>query len=213
MNRQALYFACLFAASLAAKALMIFAGFFAVGVGVFFCAPDASAPLRPFSQYPGSWQRVRLPWWLRPWDNPFDGLWGDTRGDWAQWCQGVGLDYRSRFAMWLWAAIRNPANHFSRYALGVDVADGHVERLAGAEVIHEEPGARAWQFLKFSPASGLPRYRFFLVWALPLIPSKAVLVDLGWKIKTSHNAVLPDAPENDRRKGFVFVLSPWKTIA
>ena len=212
MRAHILRFVVFFLIAAAFKVLAVVSGLFAVALGVFFCATEAGTE-KPFTQFPGVWARVRLPFLLRPWDNPFDGLWGDKRGDWARWCQGVGLDYRSRAAMYLWAAIRNPANYFSRYALGVDVGLGRVQKLAGVDTVTEEPGARGWQFLLFSPSEGFLRYRFLLVWAWPFVPSRALLVDLGWKVKLSHNDVTLDAPENDRRKGFVFVLSPWKTLA
>ena len=31
----------------------------------------------PFTQYPGEWVLVRLPSWLKWWDNQYDGLHGD----------------------------------------------------------------------------------------------------------------------------------------
>lgn len=194
------------------KAMMTIVGLVAVAIGVRFCIP-VPGTLRPFSNHPGGWSLVRLPRWLLWWDNPYDGLLGDKRGDWAQMCQYAGLDCRDLWAMWLWAAVRNPANYFSRHVIGVDVSNCLIEKLAGNDVVVEEPGCRGWQFLTATPVSGPRRYRLFVIWPWFFKPTRAVMLDIGWKIKLSHNGTAPDAAPNDRFKGFVFTASPWKTLA
>ena len=42
--------------------------------------------------------------------------------------------------------------------------------------------------------------------------SHAVMIDIGWKIKLSHNGTSPDAEPSDRLKGSVFTPSLWKGL-
>ena len=81
--------------------------------------------LIPYTQYPqlGEWQLTRLPKWLLLWDNKYDGLLGDKRGWWANYClETYGKSNHAPYCMWQWAAIRNPANYWSRVVAGVDVS-------------------------------------------------------------------------------------------
>jgi hypothetical protein len=39
------------------------------------------------------------------------------------------------------------------------------------------------------------------------------MIDVGYKVKVSHNGTTPDAPEKDRFKGIVFTISPFKELS
>lgn len=164
-----------------------------------------------FSQYPqlGEWSLVRLPEWALWWDNPYDGLLGDKRGWWAN---ERGGNHESFLSTWLWAAVRNPANYFSRNVVGVDVANMVIRLVAGDQEVSEEPGRREWQLLS-GVKDGKEVRRFWLCFAYPFAPDHALMIDLGWKIKLSHNGTTEDAPPQDRFKGLVFVISPWKSLS
>lgn len=168
---------------------------------------------RPFLQFSGEWQMIRLPTWLLPWDNAFDGLMGDKRGWWNNYClENYGKPATHPYCLWRWAAMRNPANYWSRNITGIDVTNWTISKLAGDDVVTEDVGTREWQFLvakhKHSP---LRLHRFFCFIALPGRPDKGIMFDIGWKIRLSHNEVTKDSPETDRIKGSVLTLSPWKS--
>lgn len=169
--------------------------------------------MRPFSQYPehGQWMLIDLPSWLKPWSNPFDGALGDKRGWWANERGGKPASYLS---MWLWMAVRNPANYWSRVMTGVDVSRCKIERVKGnADVIIEEPGVSNWHVLKATRDDGKTFYRFWLVWAYPFRPDKSLNIDIGWKLKLEDSEMSPDAPIKDRIVGSVFTPGIWKTLA
>lgn len=169
--------------------------------------------MRPFSQYPehGQWMLIDLPSWLKPWSNPFDGALGDKRGWWANERGGKPASYLS---MWLWMAVRNPANYWSRVMTGVDVSRCKIERVKGnADVIIEEPGVSNWHVLKATRDDGKTFYRLWIVWAYPFRPDKSLNIDLGWKLKLEDNGMAKDAPIKDRIVGSVFTPGIWKTLA
>jgi hypothetical protein len=168
-----------------------------------------SGPEQPFSQYPqhGNWVLVRLPRLALWWDNIYDGMYGDKRGWWANHCSG---QHASRKSMWLWAAVRNPSNYFSRVICGVDVSRCTIVKVAGMDTVSENPGQREWQILKAVRDDGTAFPRFFVSWAIT--HDHALMIDIGWKVKLAHNGTAPDVPEKDRIKGSVFTLSPWKAL-
>ena len=168
---------------------------------------------KPFTQYPdlGNWQLVRLPSWALWWDNAFDGVYGDKRGWWANYCiPQYGSTFDSRKCMWYWTALRNPANYFSRNVCGIDVSTIRVEKVAGN--IHDESVApyRGWFLLRGTDGKRIyPR----LYMEFAIHGNKGLMLDFGYKIKLSHNGTPADAPEKDRVKGIVFVVSPWKELS
>jgi len=161
-----------------------------------------------FAEYVGWWELVRLPAWALWWDNPYDGMLGDKRG-W--WNKRTG-DCRTLWSMFKWAAIRNPANHFSRHVIGCDVSDCKIAKLHGHDVVSEEPGLRQWQLLCALDNRGRRYFRFYLCFAYKRWPDHGLMIDLGWKIKLSHNGTASDARPQDRYKGLVCVISPWKGL-
>ena len=177
---------------------------------VWFALPKATsnwATAVAFSQYPqhGSWMLVRLPKWARLWDNAFDGMLGDKRGWWANDCEGL---HRTRLNMWRWAALRNPANYFSRNICGVDVSKVVIVNESANGDVDAIPNHRGFVLLKGMAAGRKTYARFYAEYAFT--KTHGLMIDIGWKIKTSHNGTAPDAPEKDRLKGIVSVISPWK---
>lgn len=166
-----------------------------------------------FTQYAGEWMLVTLPAWAKPWDNKFDGAWGDKRGWWDNECKTKDGRPCTAFAsMWKWLALRNSANWFKRVFCGIDMAECVVSLIAGQEIVNESAGAPfGWQLLKALRKDGKIYPRFFCV-----MPYKdgthAFVIDLGWKIKMSHNGTLLTDRINDRLKGLVFCISPRKEL-
>ena len=166
----------------------------------------------PYTQYPqhGDWVFTNFPGW---WGNPCDGLLGDKRGWWANYCrEHYGLPETDWRCMVMWAAFRNPLNAMSRLVIGVDVSRCVIDKVWGDDVVIEEPGEGGKQYLIARRDDGKTFPRLFVVMPYWFDPAHAVLIDIGWKIKLSHNGTPKDARLADRAKGIVFTISPWKTL-
>ena len=166
----------------------------------------------PYTQYPqhGEWVFTNFPGW---WGNPCDGLLGDKRGWWANYCrENYGLPETDWRCMVMWAAFRNPINTWSRLVVGVDVSLCKIAKLWGDDVVQEEPGIYGVQYLIATREDGKKFPRFYAVLPWFFRPDKAIMIDIGWKIKLSHNNTPPDARINDRMKGNVLTISPWKGL-
>lgn len=185
-------------------------------IGVQFARTDESTR-RPFTSHPelGTWALTLMPdhWAFKPWQNFFDGLLGDVRGDWAWYCLNhYGRPCTNWLCMWLWAAIRNPANTWSRVTTGVDVSRCVIHHVAGDAQIVEEPGQSCIQVTCAVRDDGVLFPRFFMSIAHRDDPTLATMIDIGWKVKTSHNGTAPDADPARRLKGSVFTVSSRKKL-
>lgn len=185
-----------------------------VAVGIFFrrsFPQTAQHHTDPRYYHLGDWMLVRLPTWLLWWDNPCDGLRGDKRGWWDNYCRenySFSLGSRHWYSMWQWAAIRNPANYWSRVVTGCDVRT--VELLAGQQLVDEDnPG---WHFLRATDAKGKSFYYLGFVFPWWFDRTHAIYGRFGWKLKLAHDGMKPDAPEQDRIRASVYRVSFWKAI-
>ena len=185
------------------KAPLIVLGLFIVPVMIPFRKTER------FSLIESGWFFTNFGGW---WGNPFDGLVGDKRMDFARECEAKGIKCPSFLSMYWWAAWRNTVNFWSRLVAGVDVSRCVITKLWGDDVVVEEPGQGGAQFLRAVRDDGRIYDRLFIVWAYPFKQDKAFMIDLGWKIKLSHNGTLPDARPQDRFKGLVFTGSLWKGL-
>ena len=166
----------------------------------------------PYTQYPqhGDWVFTNFPGW---WGNPCDGLLGDKRGWWANYCrEHYGLPETDWRCMVMWAGFRNPLNAMSRLVIGVDVSRCVIDKVWGDDSVIEEPGQGGKQYLIARRDDGKTFPRLFVVLPYWFDPTHAVLIDIGWKIKLSHNGTPKDVRLADRAKGIVSTLSPWKTL-
>lgn len=187
----------------------------AIGLPVVWFALPYARPVgepRAFTQFPnlGHWELLRLPRWARWWDNAFDGMLGDKRGWWAKYClEHYGRPNTDRYCMWRWAAMRNPANYFSRNICGIDVSRCKIDTVFALGTIEAAP----WRGLVLLTATSprgfvFPRiYGEFALWH-----GKGLMIDFGWKVKASHADVSPDSPPSERIKGIVLTISPWKDL-
>ena len=183
-----------------------------LGLPVVWCALPYSYVTtmfhQTFTQFPqyGSWSQIRLPKWALWWDNAFDGMLGDKRGWWANECKG---EHYTRFNMWRWAALRNPANFFSRNVCGVDVSALSIALVKSGGIAESAP-YRGWYLLKGTDGKRIyPR----LYMEFAIHGNHGLMLDFGWKIKLSHNGTPSDAPEKDRIKGIVCTGSFWKELS
>lgn len=161
---------------------------------------------RQYSQYPelGEWVRVRLPKWALWWDNPYDGLLGDKRGWWANECRKNGRTERDFLSMYIWSAIRNPANYFSRKVTGCDVSDCVIEMLAGNTSLVDDTGrsGTSWHMLLATDSRGRKYPRLYGV--VPVTAKYMLYFNIGWKLKLDHNGTSHNWREQDRYKGNTF---------
>ena len=121
----------------------------------------------------------------------------------------------STFGNWsmpYWNGVRNPANWFGRHVKGIDVSECDIIKLAGQDVVEADQGFPGWQFLVAERADGKLFHRFFLEAPWFFKPDRLFLIDIGWKIKLSHNNTPSDAEPQDKYKGSVFTISPWKSL-
>ena len=187
-----------------------FAGLFVVAAMIPFRTTDESTR-KPYTQYPelGDYVFTNFSGW---WGNPFDGLVGDKRGEFAKWCVDHNITPGSFLAMWIWTTQRNPANAWSRLVVGVDMAFAKVEKMFGDAAMVEEKGIYCVQFLCATAKDGREYCRFFVCLPWWFRPDKAVMVDIGWKVKLTHNGTTDTAKPSARYKGHVCTLSPWKGV-
>lgn len=158
----------------------------------------------------GNWVLTRLPAWLRPWDNAFDGLMGDKRGWFANWCVENSINYPSFLAFYVWAAIRNPANFWSRNITGCNVVGCAVKVLFGPPVVDEKNPGLHLIVAHCQNGKSYPLISFCFPWRFK--PTKAVFGKFGWKVKLSHAKTPADAKPQDQIKGSVYRCSLWKSI-
>lgn len=189
---------------------LILIGIVVVAVLIPFRKTDETTK-KLFTEYPigGYWEFSNFGTW---WGNPFDGLLGDKRGWWDNECRKKERTCRNYFSMWLWAAVRNPVNYFSRCVAGVDVSRCVITKLAGKDVVEADTGLPGWQYLLATRDDGKQYHRFFTEIPYPFSKRHMLMIDIGWKIKLSHNGTTPDARPQDRFKGDVFTISLWKSV-
>lgn len=182
------------------KLPLFLAGLVIVAVMIPFRKTDEATRL------PNGWVFTNFGTW---WGNPFDGLMGDKRLDYAKGFKA----FPTFWSMWLWAAVRNPVNYWSRLVAGVDVSRCTIHKVWGDDTVVEAPGVRAAQYIVAKRDDGREFPRLFVVLPWFFKPTHALLIDLGWKVKLSHNGTSPNARLQDRFKGLVFTVSPWKTLS
>jgi hypothetical protein len=190
-------------------------GLIAVAVGIPFrrTFPETTKQFKdPRYAANGSWRLVRMPKWLLWYDNINDGLTGDKRGWYDNYCkERFGKPGESFIGMYWWAAIRNPNNYFNRYVTGVDVSRCTFEKLAGNTDDWDED-KDCYIFIKATDKyNGKKYYQFAFTKKWWFNKNKAIIGRFGWKIELHHQNISEDAPETERFKGNVYRITPWKT--
>lgn len=181
-----------------------------VWIGVHFVRtfPETERDFTDPTKAAGKWKLVRLPTWLLPWDNAYDGLLGDKRGWWNNYClENYKKPATDPYCMWQWAAVRNSGNYFSRNMIGCDVSKCNIVKIAGNDLCDEDnPG---WHLLCATDRETGKQYPYF-GWVRFITKDHYAYIRMGWKIKLSHNGTTSDSRDQDRFKGNVFRFSPWK---
>lgn len=187
-------------------------GLLVVAIALPFRTSDASTSV-PFTLYPelGNWQRVNLPAWAERWDNPCDGMLGDKRGWFANWCAARGWRYPSWLSMWWWAAIRNPANYYSRITTAIDITDATLRMLAGTSAQANE-NEFGWHFIIAEKDGRTLGCLFQAAIPYPFAPGRGFYCRFGYKIELDE----PQTQANDlyeRLRSSVWKCSAWKDLS
>lgn len=146
---------------------------------------------------------VNLPKWAHLWGNDYDGLLGDKRGWWAE-NTPFGVPVDSFFAMWWWAAIRNPVNNMRMYSLWQAPVVGSTITYKGDYTVNDRPGEAGWQFV-ITENAGKFWYGFYFVhqWS----DTSAFVIRLGFKVTPEHQGQTDVPP-----KGIVIKINFNKAI-
>lgn len=184
-------------------------GLLVVALALPFKKEDVSTE-KPFTQYPqhGSWLLCRLPAWAKPWDNPRDGMYGDKRGWWANERDG---DFKSFLSCWLWAAVRNPANYYSRVMSAIDTTGATLRKLAGTSDKANED-ENGWHFICCEKDGKVLGCLFQAAIKYPFSSKYGFYCRFGYKIELDE----PMTEANDyydRMRSSVWKFSPWKDLS
>ena len=174
--------------------------------------PETRKPFSDARQAPGDWMLVTLRETYFYFSNEFDGAWGDTRGWYNNWClEKLGKTCQDFLSMYIWLAIRNPTNGWSRITTGCDVSLCDISVIWGSPLADEDNAGIS--FIVATNRETGRKYHslnFWFPWFFDA--THAVYGRFGWKIKMSHNGVTSDSRINDRIKGAVYRMSPWKAL-
>lgn len=189
-------------------------------------------PPVPFTQAPGNWQFKRLPAWAWLWSNDRDGAAGDKRG-WWHLNAPFGLGAYHPLSMFVWLALRNPANNmrFTRW-LGCPVTECDY-RYWGDENVEDRPGDGGCRLLLAThKTSGRSYYGLYwvkewtlssvpgLAWAVQRLPKvaalvaapRAVVVQLGFKGEPKDWAEDYTGDLSRQWAGMTYEVNPFKRI-
>lgn len=147
----------------------------------------------PEWRHESGWKRFM---WL--FGNDEDGLYGDRRGYWSDEQKG---NEKTTWAMYKWAALRNPANNLSRYTddFACYPNDCTIEYWGDYDSPDDRPVKEGWHFVKATDVAGRVFYGFRQV---EVEDDKVINRSFGFKLKPSHadNIQAPD----DAHKGFTY---------
>lgn len=153
----------------------------------------------------GSWDYIKPKWgWLWAWGNDEDGYLGEPSGKWSANVEG---NERTKWNMYLWSAVRNPANNFSRYTswYGCPVMECDVEYEGTYYLNDNDANATGTQFVVAThKITGRKYYAFRIVWKYPYL-DRVFHVRLGYKLKPSHATDIQD--EDDKIKGWAIRIA------
>ena len=146
-----------------------------------------------------------LPDWLKGLQNKEDGLTGDKRG-WY-WNTYFPAWVPAWFKMWWWSGVRNPWNYLKRHIIGINVKNYTITKLKGDDYVRDDFNNTGFQILVAESKSG-NKIRPMLYWVMRWGGSnRAIVFQLGWKIKLSHNDII-----DDKWVGLTFEPNPFKRI-
>lgn len=152
--------------------VMIIIGLFVVAIALPF-----SHKIGEKNEY--GWQMERLPKWAWYWSNDYDGVQGQKNG---KNYTDSALD--SFWGRYNWTAIRNPANNFSRYTMGVNFFDVRLIEWVGTDPDIDD-GIVGWSYLRFHVVG-----KRFAFPKLAINTGKRVIW-IGWKGKSFRYAERP----------------------
>ena len=146
-----------------------------------------------------------LPDWLKWLQNKEDGLTGDKRG----WYWNVYMAGKPDWLkMWWWSGWRNPWNYLKRHIIGINIRDYNVSKLVGDDYVRDDFNSTGLQILVAKSKRGnkiRPMFYWVMRWGGS---NRAIVIQIGWKIKLSHNDIT-----EDKWVGITFEPNPFKDIS
>lgn len=140
------------------------------------------------------------------WGNDEDGYWGEPTGKWSASVKGKES---SLWNMYIWAAIRNPANNFSRFwgPFSCPASECSFTYKGDYDLNDNAPISEGWnQVTAIHKKTGKKYHAFRLVKKWPGI-NKCLHIRLGFKLRPSYITNTPDEP-----KGWTFRITPFASI-
>ncbi len=191
-----------------ATAFMSLVGLPMVAVALLAGTRNFPETVTRFVESSGFWELRRLKPFFLFWDNPFDGALGDSYGDWNRIRNG---EARSFFSMWLWLAVRNPANYFGRFVLGIDAKDYRYKLLGGVQEVSETK--HGWQFiLATHRTTGKHVYSLKFSYPWWFNPKRVFYGAFGYKLQMGFGNLTAESNIRDRLVGVVARVNPYKNI-
>ena len=181
-----------------------------VAIGLPFAKPMRWIEFSLYKKPVSGMYQLQLPSWMKWFQNPEDGLIGDSRG-WY-WNTYFPKWVPAWFKMWWWSGVRNPYNYLKRIVIGVDIREYTFHKLVGQDYVRDDFDNCGFQILYAKPKKGwLPRPMLYWVrrWGSS---NHGICMQLGWKIKLEHNTST-EKYKWDNFKGCTFEPNPFKDIS
>lgn len=157
-----------------------------------------------------------LPAWAKPWGNIRDGIMGDSRMwywslGYPKWIDKLPENWQSFMRCFVWLAIRNPTNTFTRYTRGVGCpVDRCSISYVGDYLVADDVGKEGFQFVK---ATG-PTFTYWGLYHNIKLPDfltkfsffkgRAIIARMGHKVEPRHASADWSKEPTKAWKGWTF---------
>jgi hypothetical protein len=187
-------------------------GLFLVPIGIL--RPDDSKKAETFVIVNGKewWLRTFKDKWLKWWDNPIDGTFGDDNLRWGGRDIDFGVSHMSFLGQYMWCAIRNPLHYFKQFIMCCDIRNCVYEHLIGSLYVRDNLGGRGFQLARAKNTKGFFNYyRLYWVAKWPFC-NRGVIVEMGYEFRKDHWDLNYEGSEYKNYKGFAWIISPFKLL-
>ncbi|WP_286237996.1 DUF7338 family protein [Neptuniibacter halophilus] len=162
--------------------ILIPAGFFLIPIAM--CWRYEAEPKAGHPVHQAHWRYIRLPKWALIWEGE-NGLMGDgTRIHSAPDIDGDDIpDPGSWWAMYCWAAFRNPLGGWDRLVSGFHLNATDMIKYYGAFEVDDVSGRYGWQMVI---THGQRRTVTGFYWVVRISSGKCFRLRMGYKVKPSY---------------------------
>lgn len=187
-------------------------GIFITPIGIL--RPDDSKKAETMITVDGKvwWLRNFKDKWLKWWDNPIDGNFGDDHLRWGGRDIKFGVNHLSFLGQYMWVAFRNPLHYFKQFVMCCDVRNCTYEHLIGKLYVRDKLNGTGFQLMRAKNNKGFFNfYRLYWVKKLPGM-NRAFIVEMGFEFREDHWAESYEGREYKAFKGFSWIIHPCKAI-